>query len=253
MWKALILTLSLASQATSPDARPTSSHDAQQASVLAADTAFWDGFNHCDPAVMGRYFTEDVEFFHDQTGLTKSRAAVVRSLLQGPCGTPGLHIRRQAVADGRRFSVVPAFGAVLAGDHVFYARQGDGPEVPATLARFTTVWKLEPTGWKMARVVSYDHRPAPYTPPVARLKLAPAELATFVGRYQSDAGPINVRVSGEVLEVVSGNLRVTLVATEANRFSAAERNLQFVFSSDRRTVAVEENGKVAATGVRSPG
>ena len=47
------------------------------------------------------------------------------------------------------------------GEHVFYERQGDGPETRVGRARFTQMWKQEGTEWKLARVFSYDHSPLP--------------------------------------------------------------------------------------------
>jgi len=113
---------------------------------------------------MARWFSEDVEFYHDTTGLTRGRAAAVASLLKGPSGTPGLHLRRALVDKSMRFQAIPGYGAMLTGEHLFHARLGDVPERPATLARFLVIWQHQAGGWAMTRIVSYDHRRAPYVP-----------------------------------------------------------------------------------------
>ena len=55
---------------------------------------------------------------------------------------------------------VPGYGAIEDGEHLFYERQGDGPEHLAGRARFTQLWRLTADGWRLARVFSYGHAAA---------------------------------------------------------------------------------------------
>lgn len=161
----LIALAAFAGQANASMKRPVvPAPRTDEEAVRAADDAFWRAFNACDAAAMANYFSRDIEFYHDLTGLTRTRAAVVASLVKGPCGTPGLHLRRELVPGSVRYQAVPGYGAVLTGDHLFYAREGTAPEHPTTLARFLVIWKRESDRWAMTRIVSYDHRPAPYHP-----------------------------------------------------------------------------------------
>lgn len=141
---------------------PFSAHaQTEEQAVREADAAFWRAFNACDAAAMAPFFSEDAEFYHDITGLTRTRAGVVASLVKGPCGTPGLHIRRALVPETIRFERVPGYGAILSGEHLFYAREGDQPERLATRAGFTVVWRADHGHWQMTRVISNAHRPVP--------------------------------------------------------------------------------------------
>lgn len=128
--------------------------------VLTADAAFWRAFNQCDAAAMGKLLARDIEFYHDKTGLTQGRDKVVESLVKGPCGTPGLQVRREALAGSVAVDPVPGHGAIVSGVHRFYARQGDAAERLDGDARFAVVWRKTGAGWEMARVLSYAHRPA---------------------------------------------------------------------------------------------
>ncbi|MBB4100735.1 nuclear transport factor 2 family protein [Sphingomonas kyeonggiensis] len=83
-----------ADEALAQTVAPVPASDEQ--GVRCADDAFWRAFNACDAAAMADYFTEDVEFYQDLTGLTRTRSAVVASLIKGPCGTPGLHLRGES-------------------------------------------------------------------------------------------------------------------------------------------------------------
>lgn len=229
----------------------TSSADEQ--AVRDADAVFWQAFNRCDARAMAPFFTDDVEFYHDITGLTRSRDAVVASMMNGPCGTPGLHMRRELVASSVKFNSVPGFGAVLVGQHLFYERHGDGPERPATLADFMVVWKLQAGRWLMTRIVSYDHQPVPYAPPAAKLALPLNVLQRYVGTYHTaSSGDIDITLEDGVLKLHSGGLRVTLAASAPDHFFALERDLRFTFSkaADSFGITVEENGAIVATGMR---
>ena len=41
--------------------------------VRDADARYWRMFNACDLPAMDELFTDDVEFYHDRTGLTSPR------------------------------------------------------------------------------------------------------------------------------------------------------------------------------------
>lgn len=140
-------------------AAPATAGSPLEEGVLAADAGFWRAFNRCDAEAMSRFLADDVEFYHDRTGLTLGRRAVVNSLMKGPCGTPGLHVRREA-AGRPAVDPVPGHGAIVTGVHRFYAKRGESPEYLDGDAQFAVVWRKAGTRWEMRRVLSYAHRPA---------------------------------------------------------------------------------------------
>lgn len=153
-------------------------------------------------------------------------------MMKGPCGIPGLHIRRELVAASVKFNRVPGFGAILAGQHLIYESHDNGPEKPAALASFMVVWKLQSGRRLMTRIVSYDHQPVPYSPPAARIALPAEELERYVGTYHtSSSGDIDITLENGVLKLHSGGLRVTLAASAPGQFFALERDLK---STSRR-------------------
>jgi hypothetical protein len=239
-------------QAAAQAVVPASAGDEQ--AVRGADDAFWRAFNACDAASMAVFLADDVEFYHDITGLTRSREAVAASLMKGPCGTPGLHMRRELVAESLRYQAIPRYGAMLTGEHLFHARQGNAPERPATLARFLVIWRLQSGHWLMTRVVSYDHRPAPYRPAATPVVVPSDTLKLYVGRYHAEgAGDIDVTLENNALTLRSGTLRLGLAASAPGRFFALDRDLNVNFSDESGThlVEIEENGAVVARGVRT--
>lgn len=229
-------------------ARQSETRASEERAVRDADDAFWRAFNACDKPAMASFFADDVEFYHDMTGLTRSRVAVTNSMMTGPCGTPGLHMRRELVASSVRYQPIPGYGALLSGEHVFYARQGDGAEHAATRARFTVIWKHEGDRWLMTRVISSDHAPVAYQPSLKAIAVPANRLARYQGRYRTEAGIIDITLEHGALVLRSAGLRVSLAASAPGRFFALERDLQFRLSG--KAIEVVENGAVVASGPR---
>lgn len=226
--------------------------DDEQA-VRAADARYWQAYNACDLPTMGELLTDDVEFYHDKTGLTASKSAVLASLRKGPCGDPASHLRREAVDAGIRFHPLAGGFALLSGTHRFHLRQDGGPERLDGQAEFTNLWQSVDGRWRMRRILSYAHGPVPYTPPATHITLAPAVLAAYAGTYRGkNVGDIRVAVEGDHLRLTAGSLAVTLHAESQTRFFALERDLRFEFAlpagtGGARTLTVYENGAAVET------
>lgn len=224
--------------------------------VRAADAKFWQAYNACDMKAMGDLLTADVEFYHDKTGLTVSREALVESLRKGPCGDPRMRLRREAVDGSLEFHPLNGGYAILSGRHRFYARETGKPERLDGQAEFTSVWKLDGGQWRMHRVLSYDHGPIPYAPPPIALVLSPSTLAAYAGRYRSShIGDILVSVEGDHLKLTAGSFAATLYPETRTRFFAMERDVRFEFESNEdgnvQALAVYENGAVSERASRA--
>jgi hypothetical protein len=131
--------------------------------VQARDDAFWRAYNACDTAAFRGFFTADVEFYHDRGGPTIGLDALDASLAKNLCGG-GNRLRREPVEGTVRLSILrngdTVYGAVVAGEHLFYVREPGKAEFLDGRARFVTLWLLKDGAWKMARLLSYDHGPA---------------------------------------------------------------------------------------------
>lgn len=153
----LIVALPLIAQAKQDQA-----DDSSQA-ILQEDAIFWDAYNRCDVDKMSQFFWPDVEFYHDKGGPILGLSQLVEVFHKNLCGNPGFRLRREAVPG--TVKVFPlqkngmTYGAVLSGEHYFYINDGKR-EYRDGIARFFHVWLLKDNQWKMARVVSYDHKAA---------------------------------------------------------------------------------------------
>jgi hypothetical protein len=226
--------------------------------VRDADARYWRAFNACDLPAMDRLFTDDVEFYHDKTGLTSSKAAVIESLRKGPCADPRMRLRREAVKGSLRFHPLAGGYALLSGTHRFYVNEAGKPERLDGQAEFTNLWQSVDGQWRMRRVFSYAHGPVPYVPPATHLALPATALAAFAGRYRGEhVGDIVVTVDGDGLQLVAGAFAVHLRAESPTRFFAQEKDLRFEFGADADAdkqhvpaLTVYENGAVVETAAR---
>ena len=131
-----------------------------RAQIQARDAELFDVlFIQCAPDRMRAIVAEDMEFYHDKDGQVP-----IADFLSGYAKNcverqkpDSWRSRREVVAGTMTVDPVPGLGAIQAGEHVFYERKGDGPEKLAGRARYAQLWRLTPSGWRLARVFSYAH------------------------------------------------------------------------------------------------
>jgi len=142
-----------------PPAIPTG--EVLRAEIAARDAELFDTlFNRCDPARMRALLADDIEFYHDRSGVTRGADAFVADYARACTerqAPDAWRSRRELVADSLVVDPVPGVGAIEAGEHLFYERRGDGPEQLAGRARFAQLWLRAADGWRLSRVFSYRH------------------------------------------------------------------------------------------------
>lgn len=147
----LALGLSLSGQAQ---------HQELSKTILSLDSTFWQAYNNCDVETMEKFFTNDLEFYHDKGGLTEGASALFGNVRKGLCGNENFRLRRVAIPGTMKVYPLENYGAILSGEHLFYINETGKEERLDGIARFTHVWKYADGKWKMHRVLSYDHGPA---------------------------------------------------------------------------------------------
>ena len=120
-------------------------------------------FEQCAPEKMRALVSEDLEFYHDKGGAIFGADKFVADYAKN-CEErkkpDSWRSRRKPVEGTQAFDPVPGYGAIHTGEHVFYERQGEGPQKLVGRAKFANLWKLTAEGWKLSRVFSYSHGPA---------------------------------------------------------------------------------------------
>lgn len=112
---------------------------------------FEAAFVTCDAGKFRSLFTDDAEFYHDRTGAAVGES--VRTLKSCPRDNG---VTRTLVPDSLEVYPMQGYGAIQVGRHTF-ARHG---EPGAEAAKFVHLWKRENGVWRLARVLSFDHRPS---------------------------------------------------------------------------------------------
>jgi ketosteroid isomerase-like protein len=159
---ACALATAAAQEKGGPRAGPRPTQELQEAIAAKDRELFSAVFDRCDTNALAALVADDLEFYHDKGGLTaKSGAQFVKSI-ESMCArqkTGEDYRARREVAPGT-LKVYPlaGYGAVEVGEHRFYRLFQDKPEKLVEVALFTMVWKKDESGWKLARVISYDHR-----------------------------------------------------------------------------------------------
>jgi len=136
------------------DARPAPGLVSFRSEIVAADNALFAAYNSCNVAKFASLFAEDLEFFHDLTGLTNRQQNV--EALRQRCAEKTKY-RRQLDEASVQVYLIPGYGAMEFGSHSFFERGADGVEKLDAAVKFANVWKKQAGRWLLARVMSYGH------------------------------------------------------------------------------------------------
>lgn len=122
------------------------------------------GFNDCDLDETAALVAADLEFYHDQAGVTRGRQAFLDTVERNICSREE-PLRRDLVAGSMRIEPLrnggEVYGAIQFGAHTFTILHADGSETLTGEADFAHLWLLGDDGeWVLSRVLSYAHRPA---------------------------------------------------------------------------------------------
>jgi hypothetical protein len=118
--------------------------------ITTLDKELFDAYNTCNIEKLGTLVVDDLEFYHDKTGLAVGKQVFLDAIKNNICGK----VTRQLVAGSLEVYPLHGYGAVEIGTHRFYH---PGMEGPAGEAKFVTLWQYKDGAWKVSRVISYDH------------------------------------------------------------------------------------------------
>jgi hypothetical protein len=123
--------------------------------ITTLDASLFDAYNRCDLEKFASFIAENVEFYHDQGGVTLGRAALTDSVKKNICG----RVSRELVPGTLHVYYMKGYGAVEMGVHRFHHPGHDDTE-PVGEGKFIHLWQYKDGAWKITRVISYDHHAA---------------------------------------------------------------------------------------------
>jgi hypothetical protein len=119
--------------------------------MKSLDAALFDSFNRCDVQKFSTFFTDDVEFYHDEAGPSRGIQKLLDDLKKNICTGD---VRREVVEGSLEAHRMKNFGAVQIGRHRFLHPKS---KEPVGEARFIHLWRYGDGAWKITRVISFDH------------------------------------------------------------------------------------------------
>ena len=131
--------------------------------IAAMDKKLFDAvFETCDVQTLAGLVTDDFEMYHDKGGLVATSGAQFVENIRGMCERQKTGVdyraRRELVEGSLEVYPLNNYGAVEVGVHRFYKKTPGQPDKLVEIAKLTQVWKKEDGRWKLARVLSYDHK-----------------------------------------------------------------------------------------------
>lgn len=122
--------------------------------IAKLDAELFDAYDRCNLEKFGSFFVDDVEFYHDQGGLTAGRKELVESVRRNICGK----VTRELLP--ATLQVYPMKdGALEVGFHRFHHPGHDDTEGVGE-GQFIHLWQKKDGTWKVIRVISFDHHTA---------------------------------------------------------------------------------------------
>ena len=123
--------------------------------VTALDAALFDAYNRCDLEKFSSFLDDNVEFYHDQGGVTLGKQNLTDSVKKNICGK----VTRELVPGTLQVHYMKGYGAVEMGVHRFHHPGHEDTEGVGE-GKFIHLWQYKDGAWKVTRVISYDHRAA---------------------------------------------------------------------------------------------
>jgi hypothetical protein len=123
--------------------------------IAALDAALFDSYNRCDLEKFSSFLVDNVEFYHDQGGVTLGKAALTDSVKKNICGKT----TRELVPGTMQVYYMKGYGAIETGVHRFH-HPGHEDTAGVGEGKFIHLWQYKDGAWKITRVLSYDHHSA---------------------------------------------------------------------------------------------
>ncbi len=152
--QALLLIALLATPFAHIHAQTAPARDPLFQTIQSLDTQLFDAYNHCDLEKFGSLLADDLEFYHDVGGLSRSRQTAVEGVKNNICGK----VTRELVPGTLEVYPIANYGAVEIGVHRFH-HPGQENVKPVGEAKFIHLWQNKDGAWKLTRVISFDHHP----------------------------------------------------------------------------------------------
>lgn len=148
----LLMFVAIADAQTVPALEDINSQEELDKAITALDASLFDAYNRCDLKTFASLLADDVEFYHDQGGITLGKETLTESVKKNICG----RVTRELVPGTLQIYHLKGIGAVEMGVHRFHHPGHEDTEAVGE-GKFIHLWQYKNGAWKVTRVISYDH------------------------------------------------------------------------------------------------
>ncbi len=225
------------------------------------DSLLFDvGFNTCNIAAFEGIMADDLEFYHDKGGVTKSKENFLNLFRNGICKSDEFVSRRELVEGSLKvfplYDNGKLYGAIQEGQHRFFETPKGKPEQTGSIASFTHLWIKHGNDWKVTRVLSYDHQMEVTPSASVQIKVSKEILKSYAGNYKApQTGLVSISVKNEALEMKSKDMEATLYPESPSIFfhKQAPLTFEFIRNNDGSVLKliVRENGTIVEEAVKT--
>ncbi len=141
-----IITFSAGAQNSIPPYEPVDQE--LHAAISNMDRVFFEAYNSCDMEKQKEIYADEIEFFHDKSGLSTSKSDILAATENNICGK----VTRTLVEGSIEVYPIQDYGAVEIGYHKFFNNQE--PDAISNPSKFIILWKKEMEDWKITKVIS---------------------------------------------------------------------------------------------------
>jgi hypothetical protein len=123
--------------------------------IKALDQKLFQAYNTCDLVTLGDMVDENLEFYHDKTGLSVGKASFINAIKNNICDK----VKRELVAVTLKVFALHNYGAIELGQHTFcnLAETPVCKDETNGIGRFFMLWQKQGDQYRLTRVISYDH------------------------------------------------------------------------------------------------
>jgi hypothetical protein len=117
--------------------------------IVHLDSVFFDAYNNCNMDVQAAIYSDSIEFYHDQGGLTTSKQEILDATKRNICGK----VTRELVKGSIEVYPISGYGAVEMGSHMFH-NNTEKEKTPSKIGKFVIIWQHKNNRWQITRVIS---------------------------------------------------------------------------------------------------
>ena len=118
LWQMLLLFGAYAVAQAVPSLEQIQSQVELDKAVAILDASFFNAYNQCDSQKYSAFLADDLEFYHDKTGLAVGKGVFLKAIKENICGK----VQRELTAGSLEVHPLNGFGAVEIGSHRFCIR-----------------------------------------------------------------------------------------------------------------------------------